>query len=77
MHDSQAAPKPKETSGGADLGPERQGGSGLDPSPNDGKPGWLTTALRAMQALDQVTQPEGGLKAKVDMKQRLVAPELA
>lgn len=30
-----------------------------------------------MQTLDQVTQPESGLKAKVVMKQRLVARELA
>ena len=30
-----------------------------------------------MQTVDQVAQPGGGLKAKVDMKQRLVAGELA
>ena len=34
-------------------------------------------ALWAVQAVDQVTQPGGGLKAKVVMKQRLVARELA
>ena len=34
-------------------------------------------ALWAVQTLDQVTQPGGGLKAKIDMQQRLVAYELA
>ena len=30
-----------------------------------------------MQTVDQLPQPEGGLKAKVNMKKRLVARELA
>ena len=33
-------------------------------------------ALRAVQTLDQLPQPEGRLKAKVNMQERLVAREL-
>ena len=36
----------------------------------------MTTALRAAQTLDQLTQPEGGLKAKVNAEERLVARKL-
>jgi hypothetical protein len=53
--------------------PTRDAEGEADPEPE----GRRSRALWAVQTVDQVTQPGGGLKAKVDMKQRLVACELA